>query len=44
MKKLLILFALAILLGGCDESTSTNLTIEPEPSVVAKELDSTQPV
>lgn len=38
MKKLLVLFALCILLAGCDESVSTNLTIESEPLVVAKEL------
>lgn len=44
MKKLFVVFALCILLGGCDESTSTNLTIEPEPTLVAKELPTIKPV
>jgi len=44
VKKLFVVFALFILLGGCDESTSTNLTIDPEPTLVAKELPTIKPV
>lgn len=43
MKKYIILFVLFVFLGGCDESSSIDFTVEAEPVTHAMEIEPIQP-